>query len=149
MPGDSTFLFHFDRIQGYTAYYGLHTLSPRQSVTVSEWHVNATSTTDLTDHAQWLLIEQLDGAVIRLRSALRGMQYFNFDRHTPGSYIYSDKAQPAEFEVQAPDVPTAIHAPQTSDHPRAWYDLQGRALGTSPLQPGIYISDEGKKVVVR
>ncbi|MDO4995335.1 MAG: glycoside hydrolase family 2 TIM barrel-domain containing protein [Bacteroidales bacterium] len=149
VPGDSTFLFHFDRIQGYTAYYGLHTLAPRQSVTVSEWHVNATPTTDLTDHAQWLLVEQSDGDIIRLRSALRGIQYFNFDHHTPGSFIYSDKAQPAEFEVQASDVPTAIHAPLPSDHPHVWYDLQGRALGTSPLQPGIYISNDGKKVVVR
>ena len=63
-------------------------------MTVDGWHVNATDKQDATAHAQWLLVEQTDDTTIRLRGAEKEGRYFNFDRHTAGSFVYSDKTRP-------------------------------------------------------
>ena len=83
----------------YTAYYTLNTRQPLRYMTVDGWHVNATDKQDVTAHAQWFLVEQTDDTTIRLRGAEKEGRYFNFDRQTAGSFVYSDKTAPAEFEV--------------------------------------------------
>ena len=178
-PGsDGSFIFHFSNQPGYTAYYTVATEQPVRYVNVSGWHVNAADATDATDHAQWVLIEQLEGSRIRLRSALNGLQYFNFDHTTAGSYVYPDKSQPAEFDVLSPDEPTGIEKAKSEKqkviNDAAVYDLQGRRVEEvnneelrmknesnsyssfggeadilhSSLSPGLYIMG-GRKILVR
>ena len=96
---DESYAFHFGKVNKYTAYFTLNTKDPKQFMYVTGWHVNATETQDATAHNQWILIEQTDDKTIRLRGAEMGMKYFNFDHNTIGSYVYSDKSAPAEFEV--------------------------------------------------
>lgn len=149
---DQSYAFHFGKVSKYTAYYTLNTQDPKQYMTVSSWHVNATSTLDASAHTQWILVEQTAEKTIRLRGAEMGMQYFNFDHHTAGSYIYSNKANPAEFEVLKKSDITAISIPAESQAVETLeaYDLSGRrVLSPNPNPaPNIYVVG-GRKVMVR
>ena len=77
-----------------------------------------------------------------------GMKYFNFDRTTAGSYVYSDKANPAEFEVVKKSDLDAISAttikPSSSDHA---YDLSGRPVDITSAPKGVYIVDGMKTTI--
>ncbi|MBO4800543.1 MAG: discoidin domain-containing protein [Bacteroidaceae bacterium] len=157
---DYSYCFHFGKVTGYTAFFTVNTRTPLRYMTVSGWHVNATSKKDAAAHDQWFLTEQTDEATIRLRGAEKELLYFNFDRHTPGSFVYADKAKPAEFEVIQQskidqlvgirDIKTVLNAqPSTLNR----YDLNGRRLSapstssaSSVLPKGVYI-EEGKKRV--
>ena len=128
---DLSYVFHFGKVSGYTAYYTLNTRRPARYMTVSDWHVNAADKQDATDHAQWIQTEQTDEATICLRGAEMDGKYFNFDRQTAGSYVYSNKTRPAEFEVIKQSVMAElVHVgdlPAATDHaPSPTYDLDGR-----------------------
>ena len=128
---DLSYVFHFGKVSGYTAYYTLNTRRPARYMTVSDWHVNATDKQDATDHAQWIQTEQTDEATICLRGAEMDGKYFNFDRQTAGSHVYSNKTRPAEFEViKQSAMAELVHVgdlPAATDHaPSPTYDLDGR-----------------------
>ena len=100
-------------------------------MTVSDWHVNAADKQDATDHAQWIQTEQTDEATICLRGAEMDGKYFNFDRQTAGSHVYSNKTRPAEFEViKQSAMAELVHVgdlPAATDHtPSPTYELDGR-----------------------
>ena len=145
---DYSYVFRFGKISGYTAYYTVATRRPARYMTVSDWHVNATEKQDASDHAQWIQTEQTADATIRLRGAEMDGKYFNFDRRTAGSLIYSNKTSAAEFEVikqsaiaelvDVRDIPAA-----TEQAPAPAYDLNGRPAGTRHTR-GI-ILQKGKK----
>ena len=128
---DLSYVFHFGKVSGYTAYYTLNTRRPARYMTVSDWHVNATDKQDATDHAQWIQTEQTDEATICLRGAEMDGKYFNFDRQTAGSHVYSNKTRPAEFEViKQSAMAELVHVgdlPAATDHaPSPTYELDGR-----------------------
>ncbi|MBO7466756.1 MAG: discoidin domain-containing protein [Bacteroidaceae bacterium] len=149
---DYSYHFHFGKVNKYTAFFTLNTRRPTRYMTVSSWHVNAAEQLDATAHAQWILVEQTDNSTIRLRGAEMGGKYFNFDRHTAGSYVYSDKATGADFEVikssTMHDIVYVAPAHFDSNEPSQaqLYDLGGRQLSAAPSSGQIYIS-EGKKEV--
>ena len=128
---DLSYVFHFCKVSGYTAYYTLNTRRPARYMTVSDWHVNAADKQDATDHAQWIQTEQTDEATICLRGAEMDGKYFNFDRQTAGSHVYSNKTRPAEFEViKQSAMAELVHVgdlPAATDHtPSPTYELDGR-----------------------
>ncbi len=144
---DESYAFHFGKVTKYTAYFTLNTKEPKRYMYVTGWHVNAKDTQDATAHDQWILVEQTDDKTIRLRGAEMGSQYFNFDRTTAGSFIYSNKSTPAEFEVVKKSDLDAISAlpvtPTTSDQA---YDLGGRPVNLTTAPKGVYIIDGMKTV---
>lgn len=156
---DYSYRFQFGKVNKYTAYYTLKTRQPVRQMTINGWHVNGTESFSATDHACWMLVEQLPTETIRLRGAEHGMEYLNFDKKTPGSLVYADKSTGAEFEVIRQSaigdaVPVAdIKAYDNSRE--TVYDLNGRKLGTAsnghlPVdKKGIYITQNGKKTKKR
>ena len=148
---DYSYCFHFGKLSGYTAYFTLNTQTPKRYMTVSGWHVNATETQDATAHDQWLLIEQPEEATIRLRGAEMGLQYFNFDRQTVGSYIYSNKSTAAEFEViNKKDISTVVAINDMRPDMRAAdgtvYDLNGRRVPHLSTARGPVIVDGNVRI---
>ena len=147
---DESYAFHFGKINKYTAYFTLNTKEPKQYMYIDGWHVNATETQDATAHNQWILVEQTDDKIIRLRGAEMGMKYFNFDHNTAGSYVYSDKSAPAEFEVVKKSDLDAISAlPVTTSTSDQAYDLGGRRVDIETAPKGVYIVDGVKTVTTR
>ena len=148
---DLSYVFHFGKLAGFTAYVTLGTRKPQRYMTVSGWHVNATEKQDTDDRAQWLLTEQTDEATIRLRGAQMDGRYFNFDRQTTGALVYADKTQPTEFEiikqsaigqlVAVKDIPAADPAPADP----TFYDLNGRRI-SQPTR-GIVVVDGTKRIL--
>ena len=145
---DYSYRFQFGKVSNYTAYYTLKTRQPVRYPFVDGWHVNASETQDATNHAQWFLVEQFSNQIIRLRGAEKGMLYLNFDKQTPGSFVYADKKTGAEFEVirqsQIGDVVPVIGIQSSAASPQAYYDLSGRHLPTTPQQ-GLCVSKKGNK----
>jgi hypothetical protein len=120
-------------------------------MTVSGWHVNATDKQDTEARDQWLLVEQPAEATIRLRGAEMGLQYFNFDRNTSGSFVYSNKATAAEFEViNKNDIGKVVAVGGVHSDLRpadgTVYDLNGRRL-SRPATKGVIIVDGEKRVM--
>lgn len=149
---DLTYVFHFNKISGYTAYVTLNTRKPANYVTVSGWHVNATSKGNASDHAQWVQTEQTADATIRMRGAEMDGKYFNFDRQRAGSLVYSNKDKGAEFEVIKQSAIgevvaiDAIHAdPRQSSE--ATYDLGGRRINVNEHIKGIVITSGTKRAI--
>jgi len=151
VPDDGSFVFHFANIPGYTAYYDVSTERPAKHIRVADWHVYTADASDAADHAQWVLVEQREEGIVCLRSAIKGLQYFNFDHQTAGSYVYPDKVSAAEFEVLSPDFPTGISLPLSPSQGEAEevYDLLGRRVDSHVLSPGIYITRSGRKLLIR
>lgn len=148
---DLSYCFHFGKLTGYTAYFTLNTQTPKQFMTVSGWHVNATDKQDTEARDQWLLVEQPAEATIRLRGAEMGLQYFNFDRNTSGSFVYSNKATAAEFEViNKNDIGKVVAVGGVHSDLRpadgTVYDLNGRRL-SRPATKGVIIVDGEKRVM--
>ncbi|MBQ7494826.1 MAG: discoidin domain-containing protein [Bacteroidaceae bacterium] len=148
---DLSYCFHFGKLSGYTAYFTLNTQTPKQYMTVSGWHVNATDKQDVSAHDQWLLVEQPEEATICLRGAEMGLQYFNFDRQTAGSYIYSNKSTAALFEViKKSDIGKVVAINDvrsdatTSDG--TVYDLSGRRVSRSVTTHGPVIMNGNVKI---
>ena len=149
---DLSYVFHFGKLTGFTAYVTLGTRKPLRYMTVSGWHVNATEQQNTDDRAQWLLTEQTDEATIRLRGAQMDGRYFNFDRQTVGAFVYSDKTQPTEFEVikqsaigqlvAVKDIPADAAAPAAAP---TFYDLNGRRI-SQPTR-GIVVVDGAKRIL--
>ncbi len=147
---DRSYRFQFSPVTGYTAYYTLRTQSPMRYMAVESWHVNGLTTQDATAHSQWILVEQDKNNNIRLRGAEREQQYFNFDTTDDGSYVYSDKATAALFQVVRTGdiddlVPVTLPTADAQSHP-VWYDTQGRAQST-PRPGQIYVNSSGEKVL--
>ena len=79
-------------------------------------------------------------------------KYFNFDRQTVGSFVYSNKTKPSEFEVikqnaigelvAVSDIPADQHTA-----PSAAYDLNGRRIQLTPNTKGIVIVDGNKRAI--
>ena len=126
----------------------MKTRQPVRYITVSDWHVNAEEKLTSSNHAQWVLVEQLPNQIIRLRGAERGTEYFNFDHQTAGSYIYSNKKTGAEFEVikqtQIDDVVPVVGVKNDEGKSEKLYTLNGRQA--SENEKGIVITESGKKI---
>ena len=126
----------------------MKTRQPVRYITVSDWHVNAEEKLTSSNHAQWVLVEQLPNQIIRLRGAERGTEYFNFDRQTAGSYIYSNKKSGAEFEVikqtQIDEVVPVVGVKNDEAKSEKLYTLNGRQA--SENEKGIVITESGKKI---
>lgn len=144
---DYSYRFQFTKVNKYTAYYNVKTRQPKRYMTVSGWNVNGSSTLTSGNHDQWILVEQLPERTVRLRVASHGMEYFNFDRHTAGSHIYSNKSTPAEFEailqtkindvVPVNDIQADANEPSNNET----YNLAGRRAAHN--ENGILISTDG------
>ena len=151
---DLSYCFHFGKVSKYTAFYTLNTRQPLRYMTVDGWHVNATNKQDATAHAQWFLVEQTDDTTIRLRGAEKEGRYFNFDHHTAGSFVYSDKSAPAEFEVirqsQMQNLVGIqdINANENENGNDNLYDLSGRPI-TQPHSGQIVISGGKKRGIIK
>ena len=145
---DESYAFHFGKVNNYTAYFTLNTQDPKRFMTVDGWHVNATSSQDASAHNQWILVEQTGGATIRLRGAEKEQKYFNFDHHTPGSFVYSDKATAAEFEVvKKSDLVAVNELPAPKKATARSYDIAGRLVSRSKSPRGIVIVDGTKTLM--
>ncbi len=151
---DLSYVFHFGKLQGYTTYVTVNTRNPQQYMTVNSWHVYATDNQDTSDHAQWLQTEQTTDGTINLRGAEMDGKYFNFDSQKTGSFIYSNKDRPAEFEVikqsQIGNV-VAVHdvtVDKSATTPADIYDISGRHVSTTTdnLHSGIYIVGNKKRL---
>ena len=152
---DLSYVFHFGKLTGYTAFVTLNTRQPLRYMTISGWHVNATAEQDLSARPQWLQTEQTEEGTIRLRGAEMDGRYFNFDRQTTGSFVYSDKNTGAEFEVirqnQIGNIVGIkdLHSDNQltgKKRPMA-YDLSGRPADASAKPHGIIIVDGTKKAI--
>ena len=157
---DYSFVFHFSKITGYTTFVQVNTRKPVRYMTISSWHVNATKDKDANAHAQWIQTEQTSNeeALIRLRGAEMNGKYFNFDRQTVGSYVYSDKSSGAEFEVirQSQISNVLAVADLFYDNPSepnpdvdAYYDLSGRRITAPSYQQPKLLIVHGKKYLIR
>ena len=144
---DYSYQFQFGKVGKYTAYYTLKTRQPARQMTVSGWHVNGTEAFSATEHANWMLVEQLAEGTIRLRGAEHGMEYLNFDKTTAGSLVYANKKTGAEFEVirqaNIGDVVPVANVRIDDGGNATVYDLSGRKVTTSHLNKGIYITQHG------
>ena len=147
---DLSYVFHFGKITGFTAFVTLNTRQPLRYMTVSGWHVNAAEKQNTSDHVQWLQTEQTAEATIRLRGAEMDGKYFNFDHQSIGSLVYSNKTTATEFEVikqaQIGQVVAVsdLTAPRT---PLPTYDLNGRRVTGTPQKREIIIQDGVKRVI--
>lgn len=145
---DYSYRFQFGKVSKYTAYFTMKTRQPVRYITVSDWHVNAEEKLTSSNHAQWVLVEQLPNQIVRLRGAERGTEYFNFDRQTAGSYIYSNKKTGAEFEVikqtQIDEVVPVVGVKNDEGKSEKLYTLNGRQA--SENERGIVITESGKKI---
>lgn len=148
---DFSYVFHFGKVSGFTAYYTLNTRRPARYMTISDWHVNATEKQDATDHAQWIQTEQTAETIICLRGAEMDGKYFNFDRQTAGSFVYSNKSKPSEFEVIKQSAINELVAvsdiPADRRTPSAAYDLNGRHIPLKSKTKGIVIVDGAKRAI--
>ena len=144
---DYSYRFQFTKVSKFTAYYTVKTRQPVRYPFVDSWHVYASEQQDATNHAQWFLVEQLPDQIIRLRGAEMGMEYLNFDNHTAGSLIYSNKKTGAEFEAirqtMIEQVITSVDAKSEVPATTSYYDLNGRRLPAP--QQGIYVAKSGTK----
>jgi len=144
---DYSYQFQFGKVSKYTAYYTLKTRQPARQMTVSGWHVNGTEAFSATEHANWMLVEQLAEGTIRLRGAEHGMEYLNFDKTTAGSLVYANKKTGAEFEVirqaNIGDVVPVANVRIDDGGNATVYDLSGRKVATPHLNKGIYITQHG------
>jgi beta-galactosidase len=147
---DQSYAFQFGKVKNYTAYFTLNTQEPKRFMTVDGWHVNGSQTQDASAHNQWILVEQIGGATIRLRGAEKEQKYFNFDHHTPGSFVYSDKATAAEFEVVKKSDLVAVNGlPAPKKGTTQAYDLGGRpvVLTSAATRKGLVIVDGVKTIL--
>ena len=149
---DYSYVFHFGKVSGFVAYYTLSTRRPSRYMTISDWHVNAAEKLDASDHAQWIQTEQTAESIVCFRGVEMEGKYFNFDRQTVGSFVYSNKTKPSEFEVikqsaiaelvAVSDIPADRHPA-----PSSAYDLNGRPVVLKPNTKGIVIVDGNKRAI--
>ena len=145
---DLSYVFHFNKLTGFTAFVTLNTRSPQRYVSISGWNVNGVEKQNTGDHAQWLMTEQVSSNSLYLRGAEMGGRYFNFDHTTAGSLVYSDKEKPAEFEIIPQSQIEAVVGISTLTVPTSQshdvYDLAGRR--TAVNYHGIVIVDGEKRL---
>lgn len=147
---DASFRFVVKLVTGFKSYYTLTTSGKYMTKSANNgWDIVAGSATNNKD--SWVQIEQIEDNKICLRGVWKDNQYMNFDTHTAGSKIYSDKSKGNVFRLFTKAEATAVLPPLTMPtHPIPYYTIQGVNLGSDARQlpAGIYIHG-GKKVVVK
>lgn len=150
---DPSYVFTFEKVQGFTAFFKLkadgHYMSYDSS---SAWRI-ISSTTSPTDKHGWIQVERLEGGNAHLRCGWQNSRLVGFDSRNVGSYIYADKTNPGEFILEDLDDDTGLIAPPHSESEGKVFDLQGRQMINhkslnGKLPRGIYIQD-GHKVLVK
>ncbi len=150
---DPSYVFTFEKVQGFTAFFKLkadgHYMSYDSS---SAWRI-ISSTTSPTDKHGWIQVERLEDGNAYLRCGWQNSRLVGFDSRNVGSYIYADKTNPGEFILEDLDDDTGLIAPPHSESEGRVFDLQGRQMINhkslnGKLPRGIYIQD-GHKVLVK
>ena len=151
---DPTFIFSFERAQGFTAFYKVkadgHYLACDPN---AAWRI-VSQTAVPADKNGYIQVERLEEGNANLRCVWQNSRLVGFDSHAVGSYIYADKTEPGEFILEdLDDDGTSVKAISETEHrvtdgTLRLYDLNGRLFqpeGNS-LPQGIYIlrSPDGK-----
>ncbi|MBO7120373.1 MAG: discoidin domain-containing protein [Bacteroidaceae bacterium] len=97
---DPTYVFTFEKVQGFTAFYKLKADGHYMSYDSSAgWRI-ISSTTTPTDKNGWIQVERLEGGNAYLRCGWQNSRLVGFDSRNVGSYIYADKTAPGEFILE-------------------------------------------------
>ena len=153
---DPTYIFTFEKAQGFTAFYKLKADGHYMSYDSNDnWRIISTTTTPKDKHG-YIQVERLEEGNAYLRCVWQNSLHVGLDSRNVGSYIYANKSTPGEFILEDIEDGTNITLIEDNNLPNAtWFDLQGRKWSVSDGQPsklpkGIYIrqTPDGKAVKV-
>ena len=150
---DQSYVFNFEKAQGFTAFYKLKANGHYMSYDSSTgWRIIST-TTKPTDKNGWIQVERLEEGNAYLRCGWQNSKHVGFDSRNVGSYIYADKSSPGEFILEDLDEDTGITPNSSIVGEGEIYDLQGRQIVNRKLQRGIVIKKtqdgKAKKIITR
>lgn len=95
---NETFVFTFSKVDGFTSFYNLRVGSKYMNKGEGGWRCGIGMVTDNKDG--WIQLETQDDCTFKMRGMWQISKYFNFDNHTEGSYIYSDKSDGALLKLE-------------------------------------------------
>ena len=145
---DATYIFTFEQVQGFTAFFRLKANGHYMSYDSSAgWRIIST-TTRPTDKNGWIQVERLEGGNAYLRCGWQNSRVVGFDSRNVGSYIYADKTVPGEFLLEDIDEEAdGIIGPRSTPFvPERLYNLSGQRV--RPDYRGIVVTD-GQKVLLK
>ena len=145
---DPTYIFTFEQVQGFTAFFRLKANGHYMSYDSSAgWRIIST-TTRPTDKNGWIQVERLTEGNAYLRCGWQNSRVVGFDSRNVGSYIYADKTVPGEFLLEDIDEEAdGIVGPRSTPFvPERLYNLSGQRV--RPDYPGIVVTD-GQKVLLK
>ena len=145
---DPTYIFTFEQVQGFTAFFRLKANGHYMSYDSSAgWRIIST-TTRPTDKNGWIQVERLTEGNAYLRCGWQNSRVVGFDSRNVGSYIYADKTVPGEFLLEDIDEEAdGIVGPHSTPFvPERLYNLSGQRV--RPDYPGIVVTD-GQKVLLK
>ena len=145
---DPTYIFTFEKVQGFTAFYKLKTDGRYMSHNDgADWRI-ISQTANPTDKYGYVQVERLENGNALLRCVWQNERYVGFDSRNVGSYIYADKTSPGEFVLEDLDEDaTQIDIPLATPTSEEYiYNLGGQRIST-PTK-GVYIKN-GCKIIQR
>ena len=138
---DNSYIFTFEKVQGFTAFYRLKADGHYMFYDSSTgWRIVSQTATP-TDKYGYIQVERLQEGNALLRCVWQDSKHVGFDSRNVGSYIYADKSTPGEFILEDLDEDaTSFAEPATGQSSTGqWYDLSGRRIANGQMPRGIYI----------
>lgn len=129
---DATYIFTFEQVQGFTAFYRLKADGRYMSYDSStNWRIIST-TTKPTDKNGWIQVERLENGNAHLRCGWQDSKEVGFDSRNVGSYIYANKSTPGEFILEDLDeddrIESPFSSPSYSTYGERFYNLGGQRV---------------------
>ena len=141
---DQTYIFNFEEVQGFTAFFRLKANGRYMSYDSSAaWRIIST-TTRPTDKNGWIQVERLQDGNAYLRAAWQNSKLFGVNSRNVGSYVYADKTSPVEFIFEDLDEDTGVQGLWDSRLKTQYYNLSGQPVSAGYRGIVIEKTSDGK-----